>query len=88
MVSVGTQGRDALQFLWVDNVQKASPDIVQLQFTRIVFGVSASPFLLNATISHRFQKYCDDHLVNTLQRSIYVDDMTCGTDGEEEAYIF
>jgi len=31
---------------------------------------------------------CDDHpeLVDTLQKSIYVDEMTWGADGEEEAY--
>ena len=44
--------------------------------------------MLNATISHHLEKYRDDHpeLVNTLQRSIYVDNVTCGADGEEEAY--
>ena len=50
--------------------------------------MSASPFLLNATINHHLEKYCDDYpdLVNTLMRSIYVDDVTYGADGEDEAY--
>ena len=53
-----------------------------------MFGVSASPFLLNATINHHLQKYREEHpaLVHTLMKSIYVDDVTFGADGENEAY--
>jgi len=54
MVSVTDSDRDMLRFLWVDDVNKASPAIMQMRFTRVVFGVSASPFLLNATIQHHY----------------------------------
>lgn len=88
MISVCSKDRDALRFLWVDNVEKASPVVQKLRFTRVVFGVSASPFLLNATINHHLQKYRDEHpdLVNTLRKSLYVDDVTYGANGEDEAY--
>ena len=88
MVSVCEEDRDALRFLWVDDVEKTSPVPVVMRFTRVVFGVSASPFLLNATINHHLEKYRNSHpdLVNTLLRSIYVDDVTYGADGEDEAY--
>ena len=34
----------------------STPKIVSLRFTRVVFGVAANPFLLNATISHHLNK--------------------------------
>jgi len=88
MISVCKNDRDVLRFLWVDDVTKPVPVIHEMRFTRVVFGVSASPFLLNATINHHLQKYLDVYpdLVSTLTRSIYVDDVTCGADGEEDAY--
>ena len=36
MVSVCKEDRDALQFLWVDDVQKTLPVPVVLRFTRVV----------------------------------------------------
>ena len=59
MVSIHEADSDALRFLWVDDVQKSSPVIQELQFTRVVFGVSASHFLLNATISYHLEKNWD-----------------------------
>jgi len=88
MVSVTDSDRDMLRFLWVDDVNKALTTIMQMQYTRVVFDVSTSPFLLNATIYHHLQQYRDIYpdLVSTLTKSIYVDDVTYGAEGEEEAY--
>ena len=49
--------------------------------------MSASPFLLNATINHHLQKHCSEYpdLVSTLMKSIYVNDVTYGADVEDEA---
>jgi hypothetical protein len=44
--------RDVLRFLWIDDINSPLPKIVPLRFTRVVFGVTASLFLLNATINH------------------------------------
>ena len=41
-----------LRFLWLDDVNKESPEIKLLRFTRVVFGVNASPFILSATVRH------------------------------------
>ena len=86
MVSVCEEDHSALRFLWVDNIKKSSPVIEEMRFARVVFGVSASPLLLNATINDHLERYQDkhSHLVDTLLCSI--DDVTCGADGEDEAY--
>ena len=59
-----------------------------MRFTRVVFGVSASPFLLNATLYHHLAKYRkgNPRLFDTLLKSIYVDDVTYGVNTEEDAY--
>ena len=59
-----------------------------LRFTRVVFGISSSPFLLNATIKKHLEQYTekDPELIEKLLNSIYVDDTICGSHEEEGAY--
>jgi len=45
MVAVRPSDRDALRFLWIECIDKKEPKVVALRFTRVVFGVSSSPFL-------------------------------------------
>ena len=87
MVSVAEEDRDVLRFLWVDNISSPLPKLVTLRFARVVFGVSSSPFLLNATLQHHIERYrsSDPSFVDMFIRSIYVDDLTSGADNEEEA---
>ena len=88
MISMAPKDRDVLRFLWLKDAFQENPDIVKLRFTRVVFGVSPSPFLLNATIKHHLEKYVISHpeLVKILTQSIYVDDAVCGADTEEDAF--
>ena len=53
-----------------------------------MFGVSCSPFLLNATLRYHLDKYGTSHpeTVNKLTASLYVDDVISGAKDEEEAY--
>ena len=54
------------------------PEIVTFRFSRVVFGVSSSPFLSNATIQHHnIKKYAEAQptVVEKLLKSIYVDDV-------------
>ena len=64
------------------------PEVTVLRFTRVVFGISSSPFLLNATIKHHMEQYDTEYpeLVNLFMRSIYVDDVNYGTDNEDTAF--
>ena len=87
-IGVDERDQDVLRFLWFDDVSKPQPEVQTLKFTRVVFGVSSSPFLLNATISHHLKKYRSTHseLVKRISESIYVDDVISGADTEEEAF--
>jgi hypothetical protein len=74
--------------LWVEDTLAEHPSLVELQFSRVVFGVSANPFLLNATIRHHLELYSEDHpdIVKKLCRSLYVDDLVTGASDEKGAY--
>ena len=87
MVSVAEEDRNALWFLWVDDTTAQLPRLVVMRFTRVVFGVSASPFLLNATIRKHVESYRDgdNSFVEKFNRSIYVDDLTFGEKTEAKA---
>ena len=80
MVHIAEEDKDALRFLWIDDIDKAKPEVVVLRFTCVVFGVSSSPFLLNATIKHHIGQYeqCDPNFTRKFLESIYVDDLTSG----------
>ena len=88
MVGITPQDRDVLRFLWIDDIKSKVPKIKVFRFTRVVFGVSSSPFLLNATIRHHVEKYSDAYpkFVDTFLRSIYVDDISYGADIVDQAY--
>ena len=88
MIAVEQKDRDVLRFLWAKDAFATEPHIIKLRFTRVVFGVSSSPFLLNATIQHHIRRYHASHpeLVDILMQSTYVDDVIFGADTEEEAY--
>ena len=89
MISVSEKDRDAQRILWVDDINKETPDICKFRFTRVVFGVTSSPFLLNATIQHHLKKYESSHkeLVENLLQSIYVDDIVSGVQDDRDALL-
>ena len=88
MISMAEKDRDVLRFLWVDDVTRDHPEIRILRFARVVFGVSSSPFLLNATIKNHLEQFSSSHadLVQNLLQSTYVDDIVTGASSEDLAY--
>ena len=88
MVAMEKGDRDALRFLWVDDIERESAETIVLRFARVAFGVSSSPFLLNATIAHHMESYrqIDPSFVNKFLNSIYVDDVSLGSDDVESTY--
>ena len=90
MISIDQHDRDVLRFLWIDdtNTCKADPEVQVYRFTRVVFGVSSSPFLLNATIQYHLESFLEGNetVIRHLLNSTYVDDIITGADTEEEAF--
>ena len=88
MVSVQESDQDVLRFLWFDDAHSKNCKMICLRFTRVVFGVSCSPFLLNATLRHHLDKYVTSHpkTVHKLTSSLYVDDVVTGAEDKREAY--
>ena len=56
-ISVIPEHKNYLRFLWVDDVFKKSPSIVNLRLARVVFGVTSSLFLLYGTVWNHVSNY-------------------------------
>ena len=75
--------RDALQFHWR---QGEHLNIETLRFTRALFGLAPSPFLLGGVIEYHLDTWeeREPHAVAELRRSLYVDDLLSGGATVEE----
>ena len=75
---------DALRFHWIKNQDSNQTDI--LRFTRLVFGLTQSPFVLEATLGEHILKYREAHekIVEKIAASMYVDDLVLGGYKKEE----
>ena len=81
-VEITPEQRDLLRFLWIDDPFSISPKEVVLRFTRLVFGLVCSPFILNAVLRNHLTKYeaNDPQFVFDVLKSLYVDDYASGED--------
>ena len=72
----------------MDDIEKANPEVTVQRFTRVVFGVCSSPFLLNATLKHHIERYKneDPEFVDQFLRSVYVDDLSSGAADNNPTY--
>ena len=76
--------RDALRFHWKKNEDS---EIETLRFTRVLFGLAPSPFLLGGVIECHLDAWesAMPELVAELRRSLYVDDLISGRPTVNEA---
>jgi hypothetical protein len=88
-VEVDEADRNFMRFLWLEDPNDPSSKIIKYRFCRVVFGLNASPFLLNATLRHHISKYKSDdpEFVRKLLDSFYVDDLVSGEDTTSEAFM-
>ena len=79
-IGIKETDRDYLRFLWVDDILKENPKIIRNRFARVVFGVTSSPYLLNATIRKHNNQYttADPDYVQKTLLSFFIDDCTVG----------
>ena len=77
-VRIREQDRDALRFHWLDG--KNPLRIRTYRFTRALFGLGPSPFLLGGVIHQHLNTCRADHpgAVAEIERELYVDDLITG----------
>ena len=56
-VEIAEEQRDRIRFLWFNDINETPRKITSLRFTRVVFSLTSSPFLLNWTIKIHVSKY-------------------------------
>ena len=90
MIGVKEVDQEVLRFLWYKDVTVDRPELQAYKFMRVVFGVSQSPYLLNATIDKHLSQFEDTHssTVKKIRDSIYVDDIVTGFASVLEAFQF
>ena len=70
---------DYSRFLWL-NFYSNDPDFYTYRFTRVLFGLTSSPFLLNGNLKHHFQSdwirnMFEKFILEKLLRDLNVDDL-------------
>ena len=86
-VEVNEEDRDFLRFLWVNDINAESPNLVVYRFRRVIFGLIASQFLLAAAIIKHLKKYGDDpSFVEKFLRDLYADDSITGAKDVDQAF--
>ena len=80
--------RHSLRFLWVEDVRDDNLSIVVYMFCRVVFGLNASPFLLNGTIRHHLATFAevDPTFAKRTVEGFYVDDLVTGEQTFDKAF--
>ena len=91
-VEIAEEHRDFFRFLWFKDINETPRKIISLRLTRVVFGLTSSPFLLNGTIKIHVSKYLPvphyTDIVKKLLLNLYVDDSTNSFDTIETAIKF
>ena len=80
MIGIHPSDCDVLRFLWYEDAESETPEVICYRFCRVVFGVVSSLFLLNATLVWHIEDYLEDYyeVCTKLLNSLYADDMDSG----------
>ena len=77
-VYIREREHDSLRFHWLKSLN--STEVETLYFTRALFGLVPSPFLLAGVIEQHLESWREERptTVNEIERSLYVDDLISG----------
>ena len=87
-VTIPESDRDFLRFLWVNDINSNETETIIRIFTRVVFGTTASQFLLASATSKHLSQYekTDPLFVKKFLENLYVDDSIYSGNSIEEDY--
>ena len=83
-VEVNPEQRNSLRFLWISDISSLNLEVITLRFTRLVFGLVCSPFILNVTLSK--DENIDPDFGNIVVRALYVNDFASGKDSVKDCF--
>ena len=88
-VGLRHEDRDAVRILWVKDITKglSEDNLVILRFTRVLFGIISSGFMLAATVKHHLTKVGTENAQLTI-KDTYVDNTATGKEKVSEAVIY
>lgn len=78
-IKVREYDRDFMRFHWIKDLK--SREIETLRFTRVLFGMNQSPFLLGGTLETHLDTARNNHnevIISEIKDSTYVDDIISG----------
>ncbi|CAJ0597713.1 unnamed protein product [Cylicocyclus nassatus] len=78
--------RDCTRFLWLRDVHQppSAENLRILRFTRVPFGINASPFLLNMSIRYFLERDPANRLKEEILANTYVDNVLIGANTTKE----
>lgn len=89
-IALADKGKDSVRFLWLHGprTKDCENELRIMRESRVVFGVSPSPFLQAATIRKHIQQYeaAQSKAVEALRESLYVDNLISSSCDVQEAY--
>ena len=86
-VRICEENRDALRFHWLKDVN--SKEVETYRFTRALFGLAPSPFLLGGVIKQHLEVWRSKspETVREIEKSLYVDDLISGATTTNDAKL-
>ena len=86
-VRIREEDCDTLRFHWIKDMQQ---EVEVLRFTRALFGLTQSPFLLGGTLEQHLLSYDGHHaeIIEEIQRSLFIDYVISGGYTIEEMQQF